>query len=242
MARSVVAGNDLGTPGATDGTGPRRGTTDAILPPMPNDTANLVLTGGRIYTGDAAKTWAEALAVRGNRIVSVGSDRHVRALVGSSTRVIELRGETVTPGFQDAHVHPTHGGLARIRCELHDTRGKDEYLRVIAEYAAANPNDEWIEGGGWSLADFPGGLARREDLDRVVPDRPVFLPNRDGHDAWVNSKALEIAGITKDTPDPVSGRIAREPDGTPLGTLHEQAMDLVRSLIPPATAAEYRRG
>ena len=209
---------------------------------MPNDIADLILTGARIFTGDAAKSWARALAVRDNRIVAVGGDAEVGRLAGPRTRVIELRGETVTAGFQDAHVHPTHGGLARIRCELHDTRGKDEYLRVIAEYAAANPNDEWIEGGGWSLADFPGGLARREDLDRVVPDRPVFLPNRDGHDAWVNSKALEIAGITKDTPDPVSGRIAREQDGTPLGTLHEQAMDLVRSLIPPATAAEYRRG
>jgi len=209
---------------------------------MPNDIADLILTGARIFTGDAAKSWARALAVRDNRIVAVGGDAEVGRLAGPRTRVIELRGETVTAGFQDAHVHPTHGGLARIRCELHDTRGKDEYLRVIAEYAAANPNDEWIEGGGWSLADFPGGLARREDLDRVVPDRPVFLPNRDGHDAWVNSKALEIAGITKDTPDPVSGRIAREQDGTPLGTLHEQAMDLVRSLIPRATAAEYRRG
>jgi len=241
MARSVVAGNDLGTPGATDGTGPRRGTTDAILPPMPNDTADLVLTGGRIFTGDAAKTWAQALAVRGNRIVSVGSDRDVRALVGSSTRVIELRGRTVTPGFQDAHVHPTHGGLARIRCELHDARGRDEYLRILGEYATEHPDREWILGGGWSLADFPGGLPRREDLDAIVPDRPVFFPNRDGHDAWVNSKALEMAGITRDTPDPADGRIARDEDGTPLGTLHEGAMDLVGRLVPATSAEDFRQ-
>ena len=97
---------------------------------------------------------------------------------------------------------------------------------------------QWILGGGWYLADFPDGLARREDLDRVVPDRPVFLPNRDGHDAWVNSRALELAGITADTPDPHDGRIARDPDGTPLGTLHEGAQDLVERLIPPTTAAE----
>ena len=187
---------------------------------MSNEHADLILTGGRIFTGDAAKTWAEALAVRGNRIVAVGADRDVRPLVGPATRVIALRGRTVTAGFQDAHVHPTHGGLARIRCELHDARGKDEYLRLIAGYAAANPDREWILGGGWSLSDFPGGLPRREDLDRVVPDRPVFLPNRDGHDAWVNSAALERAGITADTSDPVSGRIARDPDGSPLGTLH----------------------
>jgi predicted amidohydrolase YtcJ len=209
---------------------------------MSNEHADIILTGGRIFTGDAAKTWAEALAVRGNRIVAVGADRDVRPLIGPGTRVIELRGRTVTAGFQDAHVHPTHGGLARIRCELHDARGKDEYLRLIAEYAAANPDREWILGGGWSLSDFPGGLPRREDLDRVVPDRPVFLPNRDGHDAWVNSAALERAGITADTADPVSGRIARDPDGSPLGTLHEGAMDLVGSLVPKASDAEYRQG
>jgi predicted amidohydrolase YtcJ len=214
----------------------------AILPPMSNEQADLILTGGRIFTGDAAKTWAEALAVRGNRIVAVGADRDVRPLVGPGTRVIALRGRTVTAGFQDAHVHPTHGGLARIRCELHDARGKDEYLRLIAEYAAAHADREWILGGGWSLSDFPGGLPRREDLDRVVPDRPVFLPNRDGHDAWVNSVALDRAGITADTADPVSGRIARDPDGSPLGTLHEGAMDLVGSLVPPASDAEYRQG
>jgi len=209
---------------------------------MSIEHADLILTGGRIFTGDAAKTWAEALAVRGNRIVAVGADRDVRPLIGPGTRVIELRGRTVTAGFQDAHVHPTHGGLARIRCELHDARGKDEYLRLIAEYATANPDREWILGGGWSLADFPGGLPRREDLDRVVPDRPVFLPNRDGHDAWVNSAALERAGITAETADPVSGRIARDPDGSPLGTLHEGAMDLVGSLVPKASDAEYRQG
>jgi predicted amidohydrolase YtcJ len=228
--------------GAKDETATTTGPADAILRRMPNEFADLVLTGGRIFTGDAAKTWAEALAVRGNRIVAVGSDRDVKPLTGPQTRAIYLKGRTVTAGFQDAHVHPTHGGLARIRCELHEARGKDEYLRIVAEYAAANPDREWILGGGWSLADFPGGLPRREDLDRVVPDRPVFFPNRDGHDAWVNSKALELAGITKDTPDPGDGRIARDVDGTPLGTLHEGAMNLVGRLIPPATPAEYREG
>lgn len=202
--------------------------------------ADLVLTGGRIFTADPAKTWAEALAVAGERIVAVGGDRDVRRRIGPRTRVIELAGRTVTPGFQDAHVHPTHAGLARIRCELHGARGLDAYLGIVAAYARAHPEVEWILGGGWSLADFPGGLPRREDLDRIVPDRPVFLPNRDVHDAWVNSRALELAGISKDTPDPEDGRIARDPDGTPLGTLHEGAMDLVERHVPPATAAEMR--
>ncbi len=209
---------------------------------MPNDFADLVLTGGRIFTSNAARSWAEALAVRGNRIVAVGGDRDVARHVGPGTRVIDLRGRTVTPGFQDAHVHPTHGGLARLRCELHEARGLDEYLGIVAAYAAANPDREWILGGGWSLADFPGGRPRREDLDRVVPNRPVFFPNRDGHDAWVNTRALELAGITRETPDPDDGRIARDPDGTPLGTLHEGAMDLVARLVPPTQPGEYREG
>jgi predicted amidohydrolase YtcJ len=242
MPRSVDPRGAADGPGATDETTARSRAPGAILRRMPNDTADLVLTGGRIFTGDAAKTWAQALAVSGNRIVAVGSDADVKSLTGPSTRVIALRGRTVTAGFQDAHVHPTHGGLARIRCELHDARGKDEYLRIVADYAAAHPDREWILGGGWSLADFPGGLPRREDLDRVVPDRPVIFPNRDGHDAWVNSKALELAGITKDTPDPEDGRIARDPDGTPIGTLHEGAADLVQRLVPETSAEDYRTG
>jgi predicted amidohydrolase YtcJ len=203
--------------------------------------ADLVLAGGRIFTADPAKSWAEAMAVRDGRIVAIGGDVTVRPLVGPRTRVIELRGRTVTPGFGDSHVHPPMGGLARIQCELHDARGLDEYLRIVKAYADANPDIDWILGGGWNLADFPGGIARREDLDRVVPDRAVFLPNRDGHDAWVNSAALERAGIGKDTPDPTSGRIARDPDGTPSGTLHESAMGLVDALVPPPDAALIRR-
>ena len=203
--------------------------------------ADLVLRGGRIFTADAARTWAQALAVRGGRIVRVGGDRDVQPLIGAGTRVIGLRGRTVTPGFGDAHVHPPMAGMARIGCELHDIRGKHEYLRIIREYAAGHPDEPWIDGGGWTLADFPGGIPRREDLDAIVPDRPVFLPNRDGHDAWVNSKALEIAGITAATPDPTSGIIDRDEDGTPNGCLHEGAMELVLSLIPPPTTETYKR-
>ena len=202
--------------------------------------ADLILTGGRIFTADPAKTWAEALAVAGGRIVAIGGARDVKPRIGPRSRVIDLRGRTVTPGFQDAHVHPTHAGLARIRCELHGARGQEQYLKLVAAYAQRHPDAAWILGGGWSLADFPGGLPRREDLDRVVPDRPVFFPNRDGHDAWVNTRALEIAGISRDTPDPVDGRIARDADGTPLGTLHEGAMDLVGQHVPPTTAQDLR--
>jgi len=209
---------------------------------MPTDAAaDLVLRGGRVFTADAARTWAEALAVRGGRIVAVGGDRDVRPMIGAGTRVIELRGRTVTPGFGDSHVHPPMAGMARIQCDLHDLHGKDAYLETIAAYAAANPDVEWITGGGWSLSDFPGGLPNREDLDRIVGNRPVFLPNRDGHDAWVNTEALARAEIWKGTPDPEDGRIARDEDGTPSGTLHEGAMDLVGRLVPEATSDDLRR-
>jgi predicted amidohydrolase YtcJ len=213
----------------------------ATLGAMPSTFADLVLTGGRIFTADAAKTWAQALAVREERIVAIGGDRDVRHLVGPSTRVIELRGRTVTPGFGDSHVHPPSAGVERLQCDLNEVRGLDAYLEVVAAYAAAHPEAEWIEGGGWSLADFPGGVPRKEDLDRIVPDRPVFLPNRDGHDAWVNTEALVRAGIWKGTDDPPAGRIARDADGNPAGTLHEGAMKLVGDLIPKPPADLVRR-
>jgi predicted amidohydrolase YtcJ len=206
--------------------------------PDTNQPADLVLRGGRIATMDAARSWATALAVRGGRIVTVGPDAAVAALIGPRTRVIELRGRTVTPGFQDAHVHPVHGGLAMLRCDLHeDLQSGPGYDRIEA-YARSHPDEPWIRGGGWYMAAFEGGTPRREDLDRIVPDRPAFLTNRDGHGAWVNSKALELAGITADTLDPSDGRIERDADGTPSGTLHEGAMDLVRRLLPDDTPAE----
>jgi predicted amidohydrolase YtcJ len=200
--------------------------------------ADLVLRGGRIATMDAARRMVAALAVREGRIVAVGPDASVSPLAGPTTRVIELRGRTVTPGFQDAHIHPVHGGLARLRCELHETRGRAAYLAVIAEYARTHPDETWIRGGGWYMDDFPGGTPRREDLDAIVPDRPVFLTNRDGHGAWANSRALEIGAVTAATADPADGRIERDPDGAPTGTLHEGAMDLVEQHLPDDTPAD----
>ena len=200
--------------------------------------ADLVLTGGPIATMDAVRSWATALAVRGGRIVAVGPDAAVAAHIGQTTRVIELRGRMVTPGFGDAHVHPVHGGLARLRCELHESRGLDTYLEIVEAYARANPDVAWIHGGGWSMDDFPGGVPSRRDLDRVSPDRPVFLASRDGHSAWVNTKALEIAGITARTVDPVDGRFDRESDGSPGGGVQEGAQSIIEQFLPDTTAEE----
>jgi predicted amidohydrolase YtcJ len=200
--------------------------------------ADLILTGRTVYTANAEARWAEAVAVRSGRIAAVGSAADIERLRGSSTEVIRLDGRTVIPGFQDSHVHPDHGGLVRSRCDLHGVSGREAYEESIRGYATSHPEAEWILGGGWSLDDFPRGTPHRSVLDAIVPDRPVFLFNRDGHGAWVNSRALELAGIGLDTSDPPDGRIEREEDGGPFGTLHEGAMGLVERLIPPNTELE----
>jgi predicted amidohydrolase YtcJ len=194
--------------------------------------ADLVLTGGHVHTVDPLQPRAEAVAVSGERIVAVGSVADVAPLIGPRTRVVDLRGRLLLPGFQDAHIHPISGGIDRSQCDVRESRGRAAVLATIRAYAAAHPDEPWIIGSGWYMADFPNGTPRREDLDAAVPDRPAFLPNRDGHSTWVNSRALELAGVDRDTADPADGRIERDPDGTPTGTLHEGAANLVERLIP----------
>ncbi|PRB16476.1 amidohydrolase [Microbacterium sp. MYb62] len=186
--------------------------------------------GGRVFLADAARSTARAVAVTDGLISAVGHD--VSALIGPDTEVVDIEGGLLVPGFQDAHVHPVWGGLDMLRCDLADLSTREEYLARIAEYAAEHPDDEWILGGGWQMSAFPGGTPTAEDLDSVLPDRPAFLPNRDGHGAWVNTRALALAGITRDTEDPVDGRIERDAAGAPAGTLHEGAMGLVNRHLP----------
>src|SRR6266704_2596169 len=209
---------------------------------MSRQDADLVLRGGAVYAVDAARSWAQAVAVRDRAIVAVGTDAQIDALTGSGTQVIDLAGRTLLPGFIDAHVHASAAGLERLRCDLSEEHGLDDYLTVVRGYAEASPGTEWITGGGWSIGVFPGGVPSRHDLDRVVPDRPVFLSNRDHHGAWVNSRALELAGVTAGTPDPADGRIEREPDGTPAGTLQEGAMGLVERMVPRPGVEEQVAG
>ena len=170
----------------------------------------------------------------------MGEDAEVAEQAACGARVIDASDGLVLPAFQDAHVHPDRAGLLRMRCDLTSGSGAGAYAEAVAEYAAQHPDLGWILGGGWSLEDFPGGTPHRSLLDAVVPDRPVYLPNRDLHGAWVNSRALELAGVGAGTPDPLDGRIERDPDGTPSGVLHEGAMALVASLVPSPTAAELR--
>ncbi|MEZ0236037.1 MAG: amidohydrolase [Actinomycetota bacterium] len=203
-----------------------------------NGNADLAFVNGAVYTVDAARSWAQAVAVRDGRIGVVGTDADIRTHVGQATEIVDLNGRMLVPGFQDAHVHPVGGGLDMLQCDLHDLSTEDEYLRAIVTYAADHPDREWILGGGWSMDVFPGGTPRKELLDALVPDRCVYLPNRDGHSTWVNSKALELAGVTRDTPDPADGRIERGEDGEPSGTLHEGAAELVARLAPAPTTEE----
>jgi predicted amidohydrolase YtcJ len=184
--------------------------------------ADLAIRDARVFTGATNGSSPDAVAIRGDRVAALGSD-DVDALVGPSTLVVSAQGGLVLPGFQDAHVHAPFAGHNMLRVWLNDDSGRDAYLAHIGQYAAKNPDEEWIVGGGWAMEYFPGGTPRKEDLDAVVPDRPVFLMNRDVHGAWVNSRALEMAGIDRFTPDPVDGRIERDSEGDPTGTLHEGA-------------------
>jgi predicted amidohydrolase YtcJ len=200
---------------------------------------DLVLTGGILYT--PAGPMSGALAVRDGRIVAVGTVEEVANLIRPHSRVVSLSGRMIVPGFQDAHVHALHGGLSRVDCNLHDTMEVSDYLGIVARYAESHA-EEFIHGGGWSMESFPGGTPHKSLLDAVVPDRPVYLRNRDAHGAWVNSKALELAGIDRTTPDPSGGRIERDLEGEPSGTLHEHAMNLVQALIPPRSSQQLEEG
>ncbi|MDP9223398.1 MAG: amidohydrolase family protein, partial [Actinomycetota bacterium] len=199
---------------------------------------DLILTGAPVYTMDAARSWQQAVATSGGAIAAVGYEADIRALAGPGTHVLDVTGCLVLPGFQDAHVHPQDGGLSQLQCDLHEFAEAEQYLQAVAGYAQEHPHEEWIRGEGWAMPAFPGGTPHRSSLDAVVSDRPVVLVNRDGHGAWVNSRALAIAGITDATPDPIDGRIERDEDG-PTGTLHEGAMDLVTRVMPEITQEEF---
>ncbi|MFI6932173.1 amidohydrolase [Streptomyces sp. NPDC050287] len=197
--------------------------------------ADLLFTGGPVLTPEGRT--ATAVAVTGDRVSAVGRDE-VHDLAGPRTEVVDLAGRLLLPGFQDAHVHPVPAGLELTQCDLTGARTADETVAAVRAYAEAHPEREWITGGGWSMEAFEGGTPTKELLDAVVPDRPVYLPNRDHHGAWVNSRALRLAGVTRRTADPADGRIERDGSGEPSGTLQEGAMQLVGRLTPPVTPAD----
>lgn len=194
---------------------------------------DLLVTGGRLLAAGGGTVEADLLVLDG-RIAATGREARERA--GRSTPWLDAAGGLVSPGFGDAHVHPHHAGLQLLGCDLEGTADAARYLRVVVDHAAAHPatdaGSRWITGGGWSMEAFPGGLPTAAALDAVLPDRPAYLPNRDGHGAWVNTAALRLAGIDASTPDPPDGRVERDASGVPTGMLQEGAMALVAAHVP----------
>ena len=197
-----------------------------------------VFTNAAVFDGFSYRGDVGHVVVDRGRITAVGPDA---APIGAT--VVDVAGGLLLPGFTDAHVHPVQGGLERLGCDLSGLPAdRLAYLQHVREHAGAHPDAGWVQGGGWAMAAFPGGLPTARDLDAAVPDRPVALVNRDHHGMWVSSRALEAAGITSRTPDPPHGRIERDADGEPTGVLHEGAMDLLADVLPAATDAEMYAG
>ncbi len=191
--------------------------------------ADLVLRGGRVYTVDRGRPWAEAVAVRDGRIVFVGGAADVAGWIGEGTTVVELGGRLVLPGFIDAHLHP----LSDYGLQLEGQGTRTAIFAAIGAYAEAHPDEAWVEGYGWDLSVFPPTGPRREWLDSLVPGRPALIWGGDGHSVWANTAALRAAGFTSASPDPPGGRVERDPDGSPSGTLREAAATMMERVVPP---------
>jgi predicted amidohydrolase YtcJ len=204
--------------------------------PAPADT---VFVKGAVYTADAARSWATAVAVQGQHIVYVGDDPTARRYVGKATRVIDLAGRMLLPGFQDSHVHPALAPNPATQLDVSGLATEHAIIERIRQHARANADKPWIVGTGWAESAFlPSGQPTRAALDAAAPDRPAFLTNNSQHMGWANSRALALAGIDANTPDPANGRIERDAAGQPTGVLQETAMDLLRHVIPPPTVEE----
>lgn len=194
--------------------------------------ADFVARNGGIYTLDEKQPWAEALAVVDGGIVAIGSNADIAPWIGSDTRVVDLTGRMLLPAFHDAHVHPISSGRTLLGCALNEESSVDALLSTFANCASVS-DELWVQGLDFDLGLFPAGNPHKRLLDEILPDRPAFISAADGHSAWVNSAALELAGITAATPDPPKGVIERDPkSGEPTGTLRESAQHLVAKLLP----------
>jgi predicted amidohydrolase YtcJ len=203
--------------------------------------ADLVIHSARIFDGRRLLPGASALAVRGDTIIAVGATEDILAAHPDTERTINAGGRLVCPSFTDAHVHPVMGGYELGNCELSCAADAQECLAQIGRYAADHPDLDWIVGGGWHMPHFPSGRPTADMLEQVAPGRAIFLVNADHHGAWVSPEALRRANITAATADPADGRIDRDADGRPSGTLQEGAMDLVGSLPPAPSDDDYVR-
>jgi predicted amidohydrolase YtcJ len=203
--------------------------------------ADTVIVNARIYTINARQPWAEALAIRGDKVLAVGSAKEIAAYRGASTKILDAGGRLVLPGFTDSHVHFLDGSLSMTRIRLEGAQTIAEIQQRVKAFAANHPEQSWLLGRGWSYTAFePSGLPDKRYLDEVVADRPVYLEGFDGHTWWANSKALQLAGIMRQTADPAGGTFVRDAKtGEPTGAVKEDAADAVmRRSIPLPTREE----
>ena len=206
----------------------------------PATPADLVVLHGKVYTVNAKQPWAEAVAIRQGKIVAVGTDEEIARLQNKNTKVIDAGGRLVMPGFVDCHIHFTEGALGIDGVHLEGAQNVADIQKMLREYAAKHPGDSWILGTGWNYAMFsPETLPNKKDLDELFPNRPALISGYDGHTTWANSKALALAGVTRETPDPPGGAIVRDPKtGEATGALKESASRIVFKVVPKSTRAE----
>jgi predicted amidohydrolase YtcJ len=204
------------------------------------EPADIIVVHGRVYTEDPKLPWAQAVAIYRGKIVAVGDDPVIERMRGMGTKVINAGGKLVLPGFVDCHVHFIDGAFSLGRVNLEGAKDPADVQKRLREYAAEHPGDDWILGRGWNYAMFGSEtLPHKKYLDEIFPNRPVSLEGYDGHTYWANSKALAMAGITRDTADPPNGAIVRDPKtGEATGALKEAAQDLVAKIIPKPTRAD----
>lgn len=203
---------------------------------------DVLFTGGAVFVGEGDPRTDLAVGVTDGRITAVVAASEAERLCGPTTTTVDLAGALLSPGFQDAHIHPIGGGVEALQCDLTAAESAEDAVRTIAAYAAANPGEEWILGGGWSMDHFVGGAPTRDLIDAVVGDRPVVLSSRDHHSAWANTRAIELAGLSADSVDPEDGRMERDAEGFPAGTFHEGAMNLFDEVKPVPTPELTYRG
>ena len=202
--------------------------------------ADTIVLHGRVYTENAKQPWAQAVAIRGAKIVAVGSDSEIDKLRSAGTKVIDAAGRLVLPGFVDSHIHFLDGSFSLGRVNLEGAKNTADIQKRLRDYASGHPGKDWILGRGWNYAMFaPETLPDKKYLDEIFPDRPAFLEGYDGHTYWANSLALALAGITRETPDPLNGAIVRDPKtGEATGALKEAAQGLVARIVPKPSRAE----
>ena len=207
-----------------------------------NRFADLVFQGGTILTMDSVAPRAQAVAIKGGRIVYVGGDSGAERWIGSRTQIVHLEGRTLLPSFQDAHMHPVTSGLDLLGCDLTGRGTREAVVERIRACADSLPAGAWLVGSNWELPIFPAANPRRELLDSLAPGRPAWFTASDGHSGWANTEALAKAGITAETPDPPNGRLERDRNRAPSGTLRESAMGLVSRVVPEPTTDQWRDG